>query len=249
MAMQATEFNDYQFSQVYPSGIERHFWNTSRNWIVEDEVRAAQRQGQANRILEVGCGAGVVLQHLLGAGIDITGVELGDPPARFDLGDRMLTRRSAESLPESMRSSIDSLMFLDVLEHIEDVPAFLSGLASSFPNAKTLIIAVPSRPEAWSRWDELCAHVRRYTHPVLRDELGRAGFTVTRSRYCFTLLYGVAMAYNLTRTERPIDHLPPGPNAAGIHRTLARVIWLESKIVGPLHFVPGLSIIATAVRR
>jgi 2-polyprenyl-3-methyl-5-hydroxy-6-metoxy-1,4-benzoquinol methylase len=73
-----TTFDAVQYALPYAPGVERHFWNVARNRIVERHLRRAlatqRRSGRL--VLDVGCGPGIVVDHLRRAGIDCHGVEL-----------------------------------------------------------------------------------------------------------------------------------------------------------------------------
>ncbi len=82
-----TTFDDDQYNLPYSIGSEHHFWNIARNRIIERHLRRviAAQQMSNGLVLDVGCGPGVVVDHLRRAGIDCEGVELGRPPVRSGL--------------------------------------------------------------------------------------------------------------------------------------------------------------------
>jgi hypothetical protein len=67
--MTETAFGAEQMSEPYPPGMEEHFWPFSRNRIILREIHAAQaKNGRLARILEIGCGPGIVLKDLRARG-------------------------------------------------------------------------------------------------------------------------------------------------------------------------------------
>ena len=92
----------------------------------------------------------------------------------------------AEMLPIAFRESIECLLFLDVIEHVDDAPGFLATMLAAYPNASTVIVTVPARPEVWSEWDEHFEHRRRYMRESLSAHLKEAGLHLTKMRYFFT---------------------------------------------------------------
>jgi SAM-dependent methyltransferase len=238
--MTDTAFSDRQFSDLFPESIEREFWNLARNWIIESALPRGGRK------LEIGCGCGIVVKHLLASGHEVWGAELATPALLSGVESRIFSGVSADALPESLRASIDCLLFLDVIEHIEDPPGFLRQMLAAYPNVKTVVFTVPARPEAWSNWDEAYGHKRRYTPTLLTDELLASGLRPAKIRYVFHSLYLAARLINLlgmkrTISKRPIRHYP-------LHRLVAWGLWLEARLLSPLRIIPGLSLLAIAER-
>jgi SAM-dependent methyltransferase len=244
-----SEFDHEQFDRAYPAGKEHNWWNVARNLVLGSELARARKSGLVSaspRILEIGCGRGIVVQHLVSRGWDVWGVELATPAPIEGIEERVITGSDAENLSSAFRASVECIMLLDVIEHIEDAPAFLRRMLRSFPNAGTAIVTVPARPEAWSNYDDYYGHFRRHTPASLRDELTRGGLRPIRVRYFFHSLYFAAVAINLAGRQRDVALSAPGH--IGLHRFVATSMWLENRILGPMRIVPGLSLLAIARR-
>ena len=56
------QFENDDFDLAYPPGIEYHYWNLARNHIIEHQLNAITSSGI--RILEIGCGKGIVVDYL-----------------------------------------------------------------------------------------------------------------------------------------------------------------------------------------
>src|ERR1051325_3501464 len=72
-----TAFTDEQYANPYPPGIERSYWHRARNRILLR--RLAPVLAPRARILDIGCGPGIVVDHLRREGLDCAGVDLGTP--------------------------------------------------------------------------------------------------------------------------------------------------------------------------
>jgi SAM-dependent methyltransferase len=194
---QSSEFDADQVSQAYPEGIENDWWSTARAWTVEAALP------DKGRILEIGCGRGVVVNYLLSKGRDVWGSELASPPLLSGLADRIFAGVSAESLPAAFRNSVTCLLLLDVIEHIDNAPAFLTKILAAYPNAATVIVTVPARPEVWSAWDDHYEHRRRYTRKSLSAHLTDAGLQPSKPRYFFpfALYRGIAAAHDRPQAQ------------------------------------------------
>ena len=64
---------------------------------------------------------------------------------------------------ESLSCHYDSLLLLDVLEHIEDDSEFLMKCAELLKPGGYIIINVPAFIAFYSRYDKQVGHQRRYT--------------------------------------------------------------------------------------
>jgi len=240
--MTRTEFALEQFDESYPPVIEQHFWTLARNRIVLREIRRA-KAGGLRRILEIGCGRGVVLKYLRDHGIDCDGVE----PSRFarpgDLAPFVRSGMDCFQIPAAERAFYDGLLLLDVLEHIADPVGFLRAVRQAYPNARVLILTVPARAELWSNYDDRFGHFRRYTPAALATELRAAGFAAIRARYLFRALYPVMLGIIRLRGQRATATRPPGH--AGLHRFIAGCFVAEDRLLPG--GIPGTSVLATAM--
>jgi SAM-dependent methyltransferase len=234
-------FDADELSQAYPEGIENDYWSTARCWIVDAALPAKCR------ILEVGCGRGVVVNHLLSKGRDAWGCELATPQLLVGTEDRIFAGIRAELLPAAFRESIDCLLFLDVIEHVDDAPSFLAKILAAYPNVSTVIVTVPARPEVWSDWDEYYEHRRRYTRDSLNTHLTEAGLQPTKIRYFFHSLYVAALLLRLVGHKRKVYRSTPGN--VMLHQLVASYLWVESRMLMPIRFLRGLSLLAVARRR
>jgi len=140
-------------------------------------------------VLEVGSGIGVlsklllprcerlVLSDHLPIYLERLRDRFGDLPSlRYQLLD--LTRRPYRIDGEP----VDTIVCLNVLEHLPDDDAVLSGLAELLPPGGRLILQVPRHPALFGSLDEAYGHLRRYRTRELRAQLERAGFRVHELR-------------------------------------------------------------------
>jgi SAM-dependent methyltransferase len=234
-------FDADHYSKAYAEGIENDYWSTARAWILEAALP------DKGRLLEVGCGRGVIVKHLLSKGRDVWGSELASPSPIMGTKERIFVGAPAETLPPTFRKSIECLLFLDVIEHIDDAPGFLANILAAYPNAATVVVTVPARPEVWSEWDEYYEHRRRYTRESLSTHLTEAGLQPIKIRYFFHSLYVAALLLRLVGRKRKIYRSTPGN--VMLHQLIASYLWVESRGLMPIGFLRGLSLLAVAHRR
>jgi SAM-dependent methyltransferase len=65
----------------------------------------------------------------------------------------------------------DAVLYIDVLEHIDDDKEELSGAAGLLGDGGYLLVLVPSCPWLYSPFDKSIGHVRRYTTARLRSAM------------------------------------------------------------------------------
>ncbi|MCK6450947.1 MAG: class I SAM-dependent methyltransferase [Alphaproteobacteria bacterium] len=239
-----TAFTGDQYDLVYPKGIERHFWCIARNGILSDMIRWIERRagGRIGRLLEIGCGRGMVVEHLRLEGRDCYGVELSPVGVPEDRRTYVWSGTDCRNLPASFRAGVEAVLLLEVIEHIEDARRFLIDIRDAFPACRWLIVSVPARAELWSNFDEEFGHFRRYDEEMLAQELADAGATLLRWRYRFALLY--PLIYALLRIGKPRPLSNKAPSMPMLHRVLGGLIRRETWIMPQR--VYGTSIYAIA---
>jgi glycosyltransferase involved in cell wall biosynthesis len=72
----------------------------------------------------------------------------------------------------------DTIVCLNVLEHIEDEGGALANLRSALSAGGRVIVLVPQNPKLHGTLDEVLGHVRRYTRDSLGKALRESGFEV-----------------------------------------------------------------------
>lgn len=238
--MPSTTFEPAHYDKAYPDGVERHYWHRARHAVIGATLR---REGLVGaRLLEIGCGRGIVTEALRDAGFDCRGVELANAKVSERIAPFVRTGIGFEDLPHAERAGVRGALLLDVLEHVPEPVAFLAQIRAALPDLSRLVVTVPARRELWSRWDEFYGHRCRYDRATLRRELALAGFHVRSVRYFFHGLYPAALAINAVGATRSTDMVAPPESL--LHRLVGRWFALESSVLpGAL---PGTSLIAVA---
>lgn len=245
-AMARTAFDNAQYADVYPPGIERSWWQVARNQVIARTLAA--RLPRSARILEVGCGTGIVVAHLHAQDWEVTGVDIGEPGTGVRGPEHLLLGTDATRLPGELRATFTALALFDVIEHVPDPSAFLRDLLAAFPNVEHVVITVPARKELWTNFDEHVGHFRRYDRVMVRDELRNAGLRADHIAYFFHALYPVIALNNLIRGRRRDVrfHAPAEGLPSVMHNMLGDLFALEARSL-PNGLV-GSSLIAVAER-
>ncbi len=139
-----------------------------------------------DRILEVGAGIGNLTQALLPGktfyiASDVDQEHLARLKARFR--DTANLHVCSCDLTDSEHftgfgSEVDTVVCLNVIEHIEDDLCALQNLHSVLSAGGRALVLVPHGQEIFGTLDEALGHHRRYSREELRNRLETAGFQV-----------------------------------------------------------------------
>lgn len=138
-------------------------------------------------VLEVGCGNGnfsvLLAKHCdrLTA-LDLSRAYVEMTQARLKGCSHVeVLQADATALGQTRR--FNSIVMLDVLEHIEDDIATLHKLSQRLKPGGRLIIKVPALPSLYSPMDAAIGHYRRYHKLSLRRAFGQAGIPLSKIWY------------------------------------------------------------------
>lgn len=224
-----TAFSAEQYAAAYPDGIERHWWTAARTRLVAACI--ARCAGRDATVLEVGCGRGVAVRGLTALGVRCFGVELADVVPLPEVEGIVTTAANALDLSEAIRSRYDTVLLLDVIEHLSDPEAFLRDLEAGFPSLARVIVTVPARREIWSNYDEYYGHRRRYDLNDLHELANRLGWETRLSQYFFHVLYPPAWVMKKFGVRRAVRIVAPTGWRSRIHALVAHAMALESRVL------------------
>ncbi len=88
-----------------------------------------------------------------------------------------------DRLPAIADESYDTVVLVNVLEHIEGDGAALEGFFRILKPGGHLLLFVPALRFLYSDLDKLVGHFRRYQQPELNGRVTDAGFDIIKSRY------------------------------------------------------------------
>ncbi len=200
-------------------------------------------------ILEVGMGIGIFTERLLLKGT-VFGVEIAPEfieEARRRLGTRpdleyLLADIGGSAVPGSLVGrSFDTIVCMNVLEHIEDDRLTLKRFMAMLKPGGRLVLVVPAYQCLFNPLDSNDGHFRRYERADLNEKLKTAGFSVVHeSRFN---LFGIA-GWFLNGTVLRRKDLPAGQ--MGLFNKVAPFLFWFENLVGP---PIGLSLLAVGAKR
>jgi SAM-dependent methyltransferase len=186
------------------SGTELDALADARNYYEHIRQRFAPHLGA--RVVEVGAGIGTFSQYLLDSpGVrELVAIEpaVNNFPVLRDrfASDRRVTVRQGVLHDFADQLAADSLVAVNVLEHIEDDVSFLGDARRVLGDAGTLLLFVPALQSIYGTLDEAFEHYRRYDRSLLHARLTEAGFVTVRMRY--VNMPGIAAWYLAGRVMR-----------------------------------------------
>lgn len=210
------------------------------HWIYEQIAVA-----MGHRVLEVGSGTGNITQFLCADGREVVATDVV-PSYRNELqrqfGDRTNVQVSqfdldAKAPAEFLAKPFDTVVCLNVLEHIEDDLFALQQMRDVLEPGGKMALLVPAHRFLYGEFDRAVGHFRRYEKRELTDKLKQTGFVVREMKF-FSLLATLPWLVNGRILKR--DYLPTGQ--ANFANRLVPLLKLE-KFIGP---PCGLSLIAIA---
>ncbi|HEY6310132.1 MAG TPA: class I SAM-dependent methyltransferase [Streptosporangiaceae bacterium] len=145
-----------------------------------------------DEVLEVGAGHGTFTEMLARRAKRVVASDISERCVGR-LRDRFSDEKSVEILHGSIDSAaaygpFDSVILINVLEHIEDDDGALRELVGSLLKpAGRAVLWVPAFPFLFSDFDRRIGHYRRYSVPGLRKQLADAGYDVQDIRYVNTV--------------------------------------------------------------
>jgi SAM-dependent methyltransferase len=211
-------------------------------------------------VMDVGCSSGWMLRDLRRAfpralviGADyvsgplrrIAREDAGQPLMQFDL--------TRAPLPDG---SLDAIVALNVLEHIEDDRAAVEQMHRMLRPGGVAIIELPAGPRLYDVFDKALLHHRRYTRAGAEALFEQAGFRVERTTHIGFFVYPAFVAAKLRnrRFLRKSEAEQQAIAAKLIRRTKAsRVMgWLmraETSVGKAVPYPVGVRVAFTGIRR
>jgi len=181
----AVSERDYpvEMHQLVAAVEEEHFWFSARNRVILSTMRRVLGPLEGKRLLDVGCGSGFVLSALEHAGLQVAGTDMHGQRlvrARTRIRGPLLCSNAA-TLP--FFDDFDLVGLFDVIEHTADDAEVLRQARLVLRPGGHVVVTAPAGTHAWTRFDEVIGHKRRYDRRSLADALARGGFRVRHASY------------------------------------------------------------------
>ena len=227
------------------------WWEVGRRALVKNLMRkyganGVSRNGARPRILEIGCGAGGMIEDLnhFGTpyGLDVAEAAL---PYWRERGLDSVGLGDIRALPYR-DEQFDVVIAIDVLEHVDDDVSALAEMRRVCRTGGRLILTVPAFQLLWSRRDIQCHHKRRYRLEEMTHKLSHGGFRVIKSTYInmplFFPLLLMVKAGQLSSKRAPSLRMDYALVPPTINKILSRVVEYEARLLRHASLPIGSSI-------
>ncbi len=139
-----------------------------------------------SNVADVGAGFGAITEHLA-AGRTLVALDPADD-CRVALEKRFsewpnVTVRFGDIDALEPGELFESIVMINVLEHILDDASALRTLAAHCTPTGSLVVYVPAYNFLYTNWDRAVGHYRRYTKARLTGVIERAGLHLSHIRY------------------------------------------------------------------
>ncbi len=139
------------------------------------------------RVLEVGAGTGNMTRQMASRQL-VVATDIEDKYLRMlhntfsnDAHVRVCKFDLGGEVPAELGEGFDSIICLNVLEHVEDDVGALRHLHDLLAPGGRVVLIVPALRSLYGEIDRAIGHYRRYERAELLDRLAAAGFTVEHS--------------------------------------------------------------------
>ncbi|MDQ3748778.1 MAG: class I SAM-dependent methyltransferase [Acidobacteriota bacterium] len=157
-------------------------------------ILALMKPFLGKHLVEVGAGTGAFSELLLETAPKT--LSLVEPSAMFETLQTNLAKRDSATkiryFPNifaevaaqiETEQSPDSIIYINVLEHIEDDRLELEIIHRTLREKGRVFVFVPALPALFSEFDKQIGHFRRYRKTELAEKFHAAGFRILLSRY------------------------------------------------------------------
>ncbi len=157
-----------------------------------DYIWEKVNQHLGERILEIGVGTGQYTRRMLAEGKSVMGADISI--AALDLLRKSVSSPLFQTLHMDLTDPVcqkeelahfypDTILLVNVLEHISNPMAALSFLRNVSSRNTKLVIFVPALSWLFNRLDSEAGHFRRFNRRTLGREMRNAGWWVRLLRY------------------------------------------------------------------
>lgn len=190
---------DYISHSNSSQGLQDTLYQLARKWALGTKYKLVNSYQPQGRVLDIGCGTGEFLSHLMSRGYLVEGVE-PEVKAR----EQAIANYSIAVVPSveqvANKEYYQVITMWHVLEHVPDVRATFKKLFALLADRGILIIAVPDRDSwdnhhygtQWAAWDvprHLSHFRRRDMHRLLQEH----GFELLSTKKMWLDAFYIAM--------------------------------------------------------
>jgi len=181
------------------SSLQDRLYQLARRFTLRGKFRLLKARQPNGKILDIGCGTGQFLAHLMSRGYLVQGIEPSLHTREGVIANYSIpVVPSIDDLPH--QEQFNAITMWHVLEHIPDLRSHFKKLFALMANKGVLIIAVPDRSSwdaqhygpHWAAWD-VPRHLSQFRQKDIHTLLLEHGFTLLETKRMWMDAYYIAM--------------------------------------------------------
>ena len=232
---------DLKEEAVLGEHIDDHWYYLSKA-----KMLASHLDPSTATVLDVGAGSGWFSRWLINRKF-ASSATLVDPGYEREHSETIAAGKTLDFRRDIQSSDADLVLFMDVLEHVDDDVGLLKEyIAKTKPGTK-FFITVPAFEFLWSAHDDFLEHRRRYTIGSLEQAIVSAGAKPQSMHYYFGSIFPAAALVRLWQRSRKADHSDMKPSHPVVNWILRKVCTLERSWMR-LNRIGGLSVVCMCQR-
>lgn len=230
----------------------KHWWFISKKKIILSFIKDYLTFGKNSKILDIGCGPGLMLNDLTKLG-QVSAMDFSHDAIEFCKTKNACDLRQG-SLPNNVpfdKGVYDLVICLDVIEHVDDDYASVKTLNELLaPNGK-MVITVPALMSLWSKWDEINEHKRRYDLEQFRKVLLANNFEIEKISYYNSFLFPLVYLIRWVNRTFKKDNSKSDTEMPGaiVNFLLTKIFSFERFVLKVMSFPVGVSLIAVVRKK
>lgn len=228
-----------------------NWWFRGRRKIFLNFLNNFDGERKQRRILDVGCGTGIMLNYLTQYG-QVEGIDISRRAIAFCRvrGFTQVHLGDAQKLP-FQNNSFDIVTAFDTLEHVKNDQLALKEFYRVLRPGGFILITVPALPLIWSSHDIAHRHFRRYRQSDIVKKVKESRLKPTRITYINSLLFLPAFLFRLSiGIFNKLGVFKGHTDLVGMPRLvnslLAQVFSLETNLLKFVNFPLGITLLVQA---
>ncbi len=190
---------DYISHSNSKQGLQDTLYQLARKWALRTKYNLVHSYQPQGRVLDIGCGTGEFLAHLMSRGYLVEGVE-----PELKAREQAISNHSIAVVPSveqlANKEYYQVITMWHVLEHVPDVRATFKKLFALLADHGILIIAVPDRESwdnqhygtHWAAWD-VPRHLTHFRRNDIHRLLHEHGFELLSTKKMWLDAFYIAM--------------------------------------------------------